>query len=142
MKSRHAKASPCHPQFFMGSGGQRISQARNHMKQIALRALLAICFMFVSCLLYSSTLNMDAIFSSEMSIVFGRTTFRCIPKDTSRLKVNLSLSQGWAVIFYLRSEGIGFETSKRSTCLGDSIRCDGLLNGAELIGGPAVITQN
>jgi hypothetical protein len=39
------------------------------------------CFMLVSCLAYSSTLKMKAIFSSKMSIDFQWTTWRSIPND-------------------------------------------------------------
>jgi hypothetical protein len=44
-------------------------------------ALLAACFMLVSCTAYSSTLKMEAICSSEMSVDFHRTTWRYIPED-------------------------------------------------------------
>jgi hypothetical protein len=43
-------------------------------------ALLAACFMLVFCLTYSSTLKMEATFSSETSVDFQRPTRR-IPED-------------------------------------------------------------
>jgi hypothetical protein len=44
------------------------------------RALLATCFMLVSCLSYSSTLKMEATCSSETSVEFKLTTRRYIPE--------------------------------------------------------------
>jgi hypothetical protein len=41
---------------------------------------LAACFMMVSCLAYSSTLNMEAICSSEKSVDFQRTIQRYVPE--------------------------------------------------------------
>jgi hypothetical protein len=43
--------------------------------------LLATCFMLVSFLAYSSTVNMEATCSSETSVEFQRTTRRYIPED-------------------------------------------------------------
>jgi hypothetical protein len=45
----------------------------------ALKALLAVCFMLVPCLAYSSILKMEAIGSEEKSVAFRRTTRRYIP---------------------------------------------------------------
>jgi hypothetical protein len=45
------------------------------------RALLAACFMMVSCLAYSLVLKMEAIYPSETSDDFQRTTWRYIPDD-------------------------------------------------------------
>jgi hypothetical protein len=45
-----------------------------------LQALLANCFMLVSCLAYSSTLKMEATCSSEMSVDFQRTIWHYIPE--------------------------------------------------------------
>jgi hypothetical protein len=45
------------------------------------KALLAVYFMLVSRLVCSSTLKCEAIFSSEMSVAFPRTTGRHIPED-------------------------------------------------------------
>jgi hypothetical protein len=45
------------------------------------RCLLAICFMLISCLVYSSALKMEATCSSEASTEFQRTTWRYIPED-------------------------------------------------------------
>jgi hypothetical protein len=44
------------------------------------RALLAICFMLVSCLAHSSTLKTEVTCSSETIVDFRRTTCRCIPE--------------------------------------------------------------
>jgi hypothetical protein len=44
-------------------------------------ALLATCFMLVSCLTYSSTLKMAATCSSKKSVAVQRTTRRYIPED-------------------------------------------------------------
>jgi hypothetical protein len=46
-------------------------------------ALLATCFMLVSCSAYSSTLKMKAIFSSEMSLDFQWTILHHIPGDST-----------------------------------------------------------
>jgi hypothetical protein len=43
------------------------------------QALLAICFMLVSCLAYSSTLKMVAACSSETSVDFQRIAWYYIP---------------------------------------------------------------
>jgi hypothetical protein len=40
-------------------------------------------FPLVSCSAYSSTLKMDAKYSSEKSVVFQRTTLRYIPEDST-----------------------------------------------------------
>jgi hypothetical protein len=45
------------------------------MKQVAAS------FMLVSCLAYSSTLNMEAKYSFETSVDFQRTKWRYIPED-------------------------------------------------------------
>jgi hypothetical protein len=44
-------------------------------------ALLAACFMLVSCLAYSSTLKMEAICSSKMQDEFQRTAQHYIPES-------------------------------------------------------------
>jgi hypothetical protein len=46
-------------------------------------ALLATCFMLVSCLVYSSTLKMEAARSSDMYVEFLRNTRRHIPQGNS-----------------------------------------------------------
>jgi hypothetical protein len=48
---------------------------------IASRALLAACFMPVSCVAYSLTLKMEAIYFSEMVVDFHYTTQHYIPED-------------------------------------------------------------
>jgi hypothetical protein len=45
------------------------------------RALLAVCFMLVTCLAYPSTLKMEAIYSSEMSVDVHQTTRPSIPES-------------------------------------------------------------
>jgi hypothetical protein len=51
------------------------------MKQVVVsRALLATCFMLVSCLAYSSILKMEATCSPETSVDFQQTTLRYIPE--------------------------------------------------------------
>jgi hypothetical protein len=52
--------------------GRRISQT-----------LLAICFVLVSCLAYSSALKNEATCSSETSDDFQRTTYGFIPEDVT-----------------------------------------------------------
>jgi hypothetical protein len=44
-------------------------------------ALFAACYMLVSCLAYSSTLNMRTIYPSEISLNFHRTARRHILED-------------------------------------------------------------
>jgi hypothetical protein len=46
-----------------------------------LKALPSACFMVVSCFAYSSTLKMQAIYTSEASVDFQLTTRRCVPED-------------------------------------------------------------
>jgi hypothetical protein len=46
-------------------------------------ALLAMCFMLVSCLAYPLTPKMEVTCSCETSIDFQRTTRRCIPEDSA-----------------------------------------------------------
>jgi hypothetical protein len=65
-------------QCFRGTYGshlpcQRISQVRNQ-NEASSRALFATCFMLVSCLTFSSTLNMKVTDSSEISVGFQWTT--------------------------------------------------------------------
>jgi hypothetical protein len=43
--------------------------------------LLAACFMLISCLAYSSTVNMKARCFSKTLVDFQWTTWRCIPED-------------------------------------------------------------
>jgi hypothetical protein len=50
---------------------------------------LAVCFMLVSCLTYSSTLEMEAIFYSETSAGFHETTLRYIPEDRTRMEAKI-----------------------------------------------------
>jgi hypothetical protein len=52
--------------------------------------LLAICFMLVSCLAYSSTLMMEVVCSSETPVDFQRTTLRYIAEDRELFNVILS----------------------------------------------------
>jgi hypothetical protein len=52
------------------------------MKQAASKpASLATCFVPVSCLAYTSTLKMEATYSSEMSVDFQQTTQPYNPED-------------------------------------------------------------
>jgi hypothetical protein len=44
---------------------------------------LGICFTLVSCLIYYSTLKMEATYSAETSADFQRTTLRYNPEDIS-----------------------------------------------------------
>jgi hypothetical protein len=44
-------------------------------------ALLAVCFMLVSCLSYTSTLKMEATCSSETVVDFRQITWCNIPED-------------------------------------------------------------
>jgi hypothetical protein len=48
---------------------------------LLLHVLLASCSMLVFCFTYSSTLKMEATFSSEMSVGFHRANLRYIPED-------------------------------------------------------------
>jgi hypothetical protein len=50
-------------------------------KHTASRHLLAVCFMLVSCLAYSSTLKMEVTRFPETSVDFQRTTRPYILKD-------------------------------------------------------------
>jgi hypothetical protein len=45
------------------------------------RLCLLLVFTLISCLVYSSTFKIEAIYSSEMSVEFQRTTRRYIPHD-------------------------------------------------------------
>jgi hypothetical protein len=45
--------------------------------------MLLSAFTLVSCSAYASTLNMEAICSSETSVDFQRTTRRYIPEDST-----------------------------------------------------------
>jgi hypothetical protein len=56
--------------------GPKINQARNQRE-----TCLPPEFTLVSCLAYSSTLKMEATYSSETSVDFRRTTWRYIPED-------------------------------------------------------------
>jgi hypothetical protein len=49
-------------------------------------AIMAVCFLLVSCLNYSWTLEMEATFYSETSDNFHRTTRRFIPEDRTRME--------------------------------------------------------
>jgi hypothetical protein len=57
-----------------------------------IRVLLAVCFMLVSCLAYSSTLKREVICSSETPVDFQRTTWRYIPKVRTLLNHGLETS--------------------------------------------------
>jgi hypothetical protein len=48
---------------------------------IASRALLAVCCVLVSCVAYSLTLKMEAIYFSEMVVDFHHITQHYIPED-------------------------------------------------------------
>jgi hypothetical protein len=54
-------------------------------------ALLAVCILLVACLAYFSTLKMDAVYSSEMSVNFYQTTWHHIPEDSTLLKYAVTL---------------------------------------------------
>jgi hypothetical protein len=62
--------------------GRRISRAINQQEAVASpRLCWSTAFTLVSCSAYYSTLNMEAICSSETSVDFQRTTQRYIPED-------------------------------------------------------------
>jgi hypothetical protein len=70
--------TPCSPwkvnKYFGGNcrhhlKGRRRSEARNRLKQVTSKVLL------ISCLVYSSTLKIEATCSSEMSVYFWLTTW-------------------------------------------------------------------
>jgi hypothetical protein len=84
-------------------------------------ALLADCFMLVSCLAYFSTLEMEVTCSSETPVDLQRTTPRYIPEDRSVLHPSLSrkrelqayideytLSVILRVVTYIRQVAAGF----------------------------------
>jgi hypothetical protein len=50
-------------------------------------ALLAACFMLVSCLAYSSTVTVEAKYSSEIPVDFQRATWRYIPEERTLIVV-------------------------------------------------------
>jgi hypothetical protein len=68
-------------------------QCRIISKKAARTDLLAVYFVLVSCLAYSSALKVEAIFSSERSFDFYRTTQCYIPEDrilhTNKLDIYL-----------------------------------------------------
>jgi hypothetical protein len=57
-------------------------------------ALFAACFMLVSCLAYFSTLEMEAVFSSKMSVGFDQITWCYIPEDRTLLTIKLKIAFG------------------------------------------------
>jgi hypothetical protein len=63
---------------------RRVSQARNQNESGSKIAVLAACFMLVSCSTYSSTLKMEEIYWSETSVDFHQTTRRYIPENRDR----------------------------------------------------------
>jgi hypothetical protein len=98
--------------------------------------LIDTCFALVSCLAYSSTLNMEAICSSETSLDFQWTTQLYIPEDRtldkyviqsqkiSRLcRINLFLQRRDSKIYRrliaicMLSDHLRFDSSHASTCL-------------------------
>jgi hypothetical protein len=54
------------------------ARCRLHLQR---EALLAICFVLVFCLVYSSTLKIEVTYSSETSVYFQRATRPYIPED-------------------------------------------------------------
>jgi hypothetical protein len=54
------------------------------MDDVTAETELAACFMLASFLAYPSALKMEAIYSSETSVKFKRTTRRYIPDDKTR----------------------------------------------------------
>jgi hypothetical protein len=67
------------------------------------------CFLVVTCLAYTSTLNMDPVYSSETSVNFHMCTWSHIPYRNLN---SCSICQQMAIIFFLltrrvRSTGIG-----------------------------------
>jgi hypothetical protein len=68
------------------SGSPGISQARNQ------RESRRHAYLLVSCLAYSSTLKMDAKYSSETSAGFQRTIRRYIPEDRTQDSASLFFS--------------------------------------------------
>jgi hypothetical protein len=72
------------------------------------RALLATCFMLVSCLAYSSTLKMAAKRSSETSVDFQQTAWDYIPDDRTLHSHNQYF---WAI------EIMGWTNSESGRCV-------------------------
>jgi hypothetical protein len=58
----------------------------SNIKQATSKALLAVRFNLDFCLACYSTLKMEAIFFSEISVGFKRSTRQYIPEDRSLLK--------------------------------------------------------
>jgi hypothetical protein len=69
---------PCSTLNVNGSFGEA-SPSSVSKNKLSLR-LLAHCFMLVSCLAYSSTLKVEAVYSFETSVHFQRTTRRYMPE--------------------------------------------------------------
>jgi hypothetical protein len=66
--------------------------------------LLANSFILVSCLVYSSTLKMEAIFSSKTEVDFQRSTRRYIPQDRTPPPVpNFNRICGWVHVIHSNS---------------------------------------
>jgi hypothetical protein len=65
--------------------------------------LLATCFMLDSCLPHPSKLKMQAIFFSETSVRFQRTTWRYVPEDrTLHKRLCENLKSYWAICSTLK----------------------------------------
>jgi hypothetical protein len=70
----------------------RIRQVRNQPEKLCLPP----AFTLVSCLVYSSTLKMEATYSSKTSVDFQRTTRRYIPEDRT-LGIETEVSILWHI---------------------------------------------
>jgi hypothetical protein len=64
-----------------------VNQVRDKHEEAESRTLLATCSMLVSCLVYYSTVKIEAKLSSETSVDFQRNTGRCMPGDRTFLLV-------------------------------------------------------
>jgi hypothetical protein len=73
------------------SGSENKASKRPVLKQVASRAAEPPAFALVSCLAYTSTLNMEAKFSSKTSVYFERTSLHYIPEDSTHISAMVVL---------------------------------------------------
>jgi hypothetical protein len=70
--------------------------------------------MLVSCLAYSSTLKMEATYTSETSVYFQRTTWRYIAEDRALLMQFITFFDAISLIFKASFNNTGKEVTMKN----------------------------
>jgi hypothetical protein len=99
---------------------------RRFEESIGYVAFLAACFMLVSCLVYSSTMELEATRSSETSVDFRRTRRRYIPEDRTIHNHRCENLISWFIPSNLQQDNVLAKVKLKSSIFWDVTPCSPL----------------